>query len=103
MQIDVDKEYIDFGVQSTTASCPLALALQDQLGVKEIRVGFDWLKVRVGDPFNVKYHTVWDLPKKLQQFVSKFDHEGAEGVEPFKFTLPDSVVKKIKKLIKEKN
>jgi len=64
MKVNVTQEHIDAGVQSTPSSCPIALAVKEQLGVSSVHVYADYMSVD-----GRAYH----LPNRAYQFIKRFD------------------------------
>lgn len=88
--IRVQNRHISGGVGATPTACPIALAMREQLSVREACVGgrFFWLT----DSFGYMTPDL-ELPVSAQRFVSKFDN--AETVKPFEFRVevPTEVVR----------
>ena len=73
-KIQVTKEDIKNGIRNDTCSCPIALACKKALKTNEIDVGETKLYVQ-----NCRYN----IPKKVQNFISCFDT--GKKVKPFSF------------------
>jgi hypothetical protein len=76
MKIKVTRRHIFEGVQGSWDSCPIALALRDELGVTNLEVGNG--VIRCGKK-------KFKMSNSADTFVGKFD-EG-EPVKPFTFEL----------------
>lgn len=80
MTITVTQEHIDKGIAWRADSCPIALALREQVG-PGYRVGRD--SIYFGGTLGAR--RIVDLPGQSRQFVKSFDNEGAGAVQPFSF------------------
>ena len=69
IKINVTKEHIQRGYQASTSSCPVALAISEQLKATQVCVTRDGCAFRDADG------SLWfgDLSKEGQRFVRKFD------------------------------
>ena len=77
--IDVTQEDINKGIRDNESRCPVAKAIRRTFnGAKNIQVG----TAIVFDLQNIHYSA--DLPKKLNTFISNFDHKGKKAVKPIK-------------------
>lgn len=88
--IRVQNRHISAGLGATPQSCAVALALFEQLNIREACVGarYFWLKDREG-------YMTGDipLPDSAQRFISKFDD--GQDVKPFEFRVevPEAVLR----------
>ena len=73
MKIKVRKTHIKRGTQKDACSCPVALALKESLGLTDVRVNVD--DVKIG-------RIRLDLPSDAQTFIAKFDRD-KKSVQPF--------------------
>lgn len=77
MLIEVKKTHIRRGQRLQPDACPIALAIRESLGSKEVRVHAE--DVRIGQK-------ICDLPTEAQWFVEAFDTKKS-SVHPFSFEL----------------
>jgi hypothetical protein len=102
MRIEVTQKHIDEGDQQECATCPVALAVRDALGLTEPPVVVLGLTDYPTSAFRVEvsyYVTVlqrasqqqrsWSIPE-VREFVANFDADERCGPElqPFTFDLP---------------
>lgn len=81
MQIKVTDDHIRRGERGTASSCPVALAIKEQIKIDAISVyGAD---VRLAISSREFYR---HLPREVTEFVDDFDANSV--VQPFEFTLP---------------
>lgn len=76
MKIKVNRRHILEGTRRSWDSCPIALAVREQLGVADLKVGNGL--IRCGK-------TKFTMPDRVDRFVGKFDD--GEKVKPFVFEL----------------
>lgn len=82
MKIEVTQKDIDNGVQGECQSCPIALAFKRTSNSKRVYVNTKSIDVCHRGNQGVK---TYELPKKAQTFVKRFDRQ--EPVKPFSFEL----------------
>ena len=80
MQIDITQDHIDRGVRKSCTHCPIALAVQEKLGVDSVTVEQEWIYPPDDE---VRYF----LPAAARDFISYFDWAGRSHVRPFSFEL----------------
>jgi hypothetical protein len=92
MKITVTQEHIDRGKRGKCDSCPIALAILDDVSIDEAKVGaiiatisrkkpiISWSRVSTEDYY---------LPQSAIDFVRKFDD--SSHVEPFSFELINKI------------
>jgi hypothetical protein len=81
MKIEVTQRDIDYGVQGECHLCPIALAFKRSSNFKRVYVNSKSIEVlQTG-----KAVKSYELPKKAQTFVRRFDRQ--ESVKPFSFEL----------------
>ena len=81
MKIRVTQEHINEGVPGKACSCPIALALNDQINPPHhIQVGSEVILIS-----SALDTCAYGLPEKVKQFISDFD--GELFVEPLEFEL----------------
>lgn len=80
VSIAVRKRHISAGVGATPTACPIALALNEQLGAGAASVGARKFRFFCKDG---SITNEFDLPESVQSFISKFDN--GEDVRPFEF------------------
>lgn len=84
MKVIVTQDHIDHGYPGTPSSCPVALALKEtSTDFANVIVGPFWFSSR-NEEFQITYG-VTNLPKKVQQFIRKFDT--SKPVKPFLFEI----------------
>jgi len=76
MKIYVNRRHIRDGVRANVISCPIAMALTEQLGVGNLKVS---------DCEIVLGKTRFTCPTRVARFICKFD--AGEPVKPFAFFL----------------
>ena len=79
MEINVGLKHIVRGEKESALSCPIALAMQEQLDNPEIQVGAELFWLKDGEPFN-------DLPDIACDFIYAYDR--GEPVYPISFEIP---------------
>jgi hypothetical protein len=80
VRVEVTKNHIQRGRKGNVNYCPIALALKEQLGLRQVRVG--GIHITFGPQFgglSVR------LPRQAAKFITAFDEK--EPVKPFSFTL----------------
>lgn len=83
MKVIVTQDHIARGRQGPN-SCPVALALKETSSdFANVIVGPQWFFSR-NEEFHITYQST-NLPKKVQQFIKKFD--AGEPVKPFSFEI----------------
>ena len=82
MKIEVTQKDIDEGVQGECTLCPIALAFKRNINFKAVYVNGKSIDVWYPRSGGVK---TYELPKKAQTFVKRFDRQ--EPVKPFSFEL----------------
>ena len=81
MKIEVTQKDIDKGVQGEYTLCPIALAVKRITNFKRVYVNGKSIDVLQ----TAKAAKSYELPKKAQTFVKRFDRQ--EPVKPFSFEL----------------
>ena len=76
--IKVTQKHINKGCKYAENGCPIALALAEALGTPKVAAGDLGIKIA---------GTVYESPRSVARFVSKFDKLGKKGVKPFNFIL----------------
>lgn len=82
MKIEVTQKDIDNGVQGECQLCPIALAIKSTSNFKRVYVNGKFIEVWHRGNQGIK---TYELPKKAQTFVKRFDRQ--EPVKPFSFEL----------------
>ena len=82
MKIEVTQKDIDEGVQGECTLCPIALAFKRSSNFKRVYVNGKTIDVWYRGDQGIK---TYELPKKAQTFVKRFDRQ--EPVKPFSFKL----------------
>ena len=82
MKIEVTQKDIDEGVQGECTLCPIALAFKRSSNFKRVYV--NGKSIDVWNRCDQGIQT-YELPKKAQTFVKRFDRQ--EPVKPFSFKL----------------
>lgn len=77
MKIEVKKTHIRRGIQDTPDACPIALAIQESLGVDSVFVGIE--TIRIGKKKIV-------TPQEARNFIERFDTVKS-SVGPFSFEI----------------
>lgn len=84
MKINVTEDHIARGRQGAPNSCPVALALKETSSdFANVVVSPSWFFSKNKD-FKITYEAT-NLPKKVQQFIKKFDT--GKPVKPFSFEI----------------
>ena len=81
MKIEITQKDIDNGVQGECLLCPIALAFKRSSNFKRVYVHCKSIQVFK----HGKGVKTYELPKKAQTFVRRFDRQ--EPVKPFSFEL----------------
>lgn len=87
MTIKVEQRHIDAGIRGSCGLCPVALACQEQITLKDTSIyvrienNILQLKILLKDSTIKRYF----LPQIVKTFVTRFDQSCK--VEPFKFEL----------------
>ncbi len=84
MIINVTRNCIKKGVARNSRACPIALALI-KAGFNDVQVIADEKEVRIYGVYKFKYELDVIAPKKVFDFVTKFDKD--EEVKPFTFSV----------------
>lgn len=80
MKIRVTQHHINCGVRNSTGQCPIALALRDLVGTRDVSVGPSMLGYM--DKTSISGHFKWYMmPDEGAEFIALFDR--GEPVEPF--------------------
>lgn len=80
MKIRVTQHHIDCGVRNSTWQCPIALALSDLTGTRDVSVGPSLLGYL--DNGRPRRHFKWyRMPDEGAEFIALFDR--GEPVQPF--------------------
>ncbi len=93
IEIEVTSEDIENGVPGDACRCPIALAVERQIGCTVQSVGQGKIYLRRHSSFGVNYSVEgYNLPAKAARFVQWFDTAliGRYLVKPFKFAAKES-------------
>lgn len=85
IKVIVTKRHIKKGNQCDETSCPIALAIQQLMGIDDAYVYRSRAEIHGYD---------LNLPRIARRFIALFDDEGAKAVRPFSFFLTMSDSKK---------
>lgn len=88
-KIEVTKNHIERGIRGSCGNCPIALAMLEVIPLKEkysLMVGLDAFAIRLMDIYNPAEDLQQSLPKKVKEFIRRFDY--LEKVTPFSFSTP---------------
>ena len=79
--IKVRARHIKAGIQNKSTSCPVALAIREQINAGVVDVFMNEISI------NQDYGNTADMPRSVSRFVDKFDKNGKRAVKPFNFYL----------------
>lgn len=79
--IKVRAKHIKAGIPNKCNSCPVALAIKEQIKTNYVAVFKNQISLNKG------YNNTIHMPRSVFRFVNKFDNEGRKAVKPFNFYL----------------
>ena len=83
-KIQVTLNDIQKGKRDHRSCCPVAKAIRRQTTLKQFCVNDGYLSIFDDDAWEIEEI---QFPKKVVDFVNKFDENGAKAVKPFDFVL----------------
>lgn len=88
MKISVTDKDINYGVQGSFCSCPIALSLKRK-GLIDVQVNPDCVKfIKLNSDKTMDWYC-YDLPDEAELFIQDFDDDFEIDVQPFDFELTE--------------